>query len=140
MAGLWAGRDDGVAPDGDLMTGAVAAPAFDRAGVAQEVLPELGVGEDLLVRADDLEHGARGDEDQLAFGPAEGDGQPSRVEQERAGAAQVGRVALRRAEEDRRPLAALEALDRIDRRACLPALRVDGAERRDGVAQRRPLG
>src|SRR5687767_15491540 len=90
-------------------------PQRNRAGAAEEVLPELGVGEGLLVGAEELEDGAGGNEDHLPFGAAEGDGEPARVEQELAGGEQVFAVTLGGPDEDDRPLATLEALDGVDR-------------------------
>ena len=80
---------------------ALASPQRHGAGAAQQVLPELGVGEGLLVGAEEVEDRARGDQDHLPLGAAERHGQPARVEQELAGGQQVAPVALGRADQDR---------------------------------------
>ena len=83
---LW-GKSDwigGVPPnlDGDALDGAF--PEGDRAGVFEQVLPELGAGEDVFVGGEKVEDGAGADQHQLALCPADGDIEPAGIEQEPA--------------------------------------------------------
>src|ERR671910_3712204 len=105
----------GIAPDLYPASAPLPIPQSNRAGAAEEVLPELGVGEGLLVGAEELEDGAGGDEDHLPLGPAQGNSQPPRVEQKLAGGEEIFAVALGSPDEDDGALATLEALDGVDR-------------------------
>src|SRR5688500_11685369 len=87
-------RHRSIPPDFDVTTVLVAGREGDGAGAAEEVLPELRVGEGLLVGAEELEDGAGGDEDHLPLGPAQGNGQPPRIKQKLAGGEQILAVAL----------------------------------------------
>src|SRR5688500_5760998 len=108
-------RGWGVAPDFDVAGEAVAGPEGDGAGAAEEVLPELGVGEGLLVGAEELEDRAGGDEDYLALGPAHGIGRAEWIEPRLTGGEQILAVARGGGAENDSPIATLEALDGVDR-------------------------
>ncbi len=117
-----------IAPNLYATTSPFARPERHGTGSAEEVLPELGVGEGFLVGAEQLEHRTRGHKHHLPFGPAQGHCQASRVHQELAGREQIFAVALGGPDEDDGPLPPLEPLHGIDRR--------DGSRASNGVDQR----
>src|SRR6476661_8204235 len=90
--------------------------APDRQGAClfTQVPPDRAVVEALCVSRQVVEDALGCHDDQLGLGPADRNRQAARIEQERAGVAQVGRVALGCAVDDYLALVALEALDCVD--------------------------
>src|SRR4051794_40853584 len=88
-------------PDRHPVSVPLALPQQGWAGSYQQVLPQQGVRERLLVGAEQGEDAAGSDNDhQFPLGPANSDSQPAGVQQEPARSEQVARVALGRTDED----------------------------------------
>ena len=83
-------------------------------GLEAEALPEGAALVRVEVLRDEVEEGARGDDDQFTLRARDGDGEAARLQEEVA--LRVGELAVgdRGRDDDQFALAALEALDRVD--------------------------
>ena len=90
-------------------------PERARGGFAAEVFPEGAAFVVVEVCGDEVEDGARGDDDELAPWARDGDGEAARLEQEAALARGELAVGDRGRDDDEVTLAALKTFDRINR-------------------------